>query len=204
MRKPLFLAFLLISSVAVAQRFDPFKLNASVGYASPADRSGNKDGSKPGFVYSLEPQFGLTRHFDIGIRFEQAFIQRPEVLGNLIYFDSQAKSIMSGALTLNYVVGRSVAFRPYVGAGIGLYRAAGSEQQVMGAANTTLFYTLPVTNKMAGLFRVGIKFWQFNVEAAYNRIDDTTVTNEFTNAKLIGKNEYFSLKAGYTLGGKLH
>ncbi|MCK8490624.1 porin family protein [Spirosoma sp. RP8] len=204
MRQLLFLAFMFVSSVTVAQSLGPFKLNASLGYASPADRSGDKDGSKGGFVYSLEPQYEIGRHLDVGVRFEQAFIQRPEVLGNIIFFDSQAKSLMSGALTLTYTVGKSTAFRPYVGGGVSFYRAAASEQQVMGAANTTLFYALPVTNKLGGLLRAGIKFWQFNVEAAYNFLDDTTVINEFTNAKLIGKNEYFSLKAGYTLGGKLH
>jgi hypothetical protein len=204
MHKSLFAIFFLVSTVVSAQRLEPFKLNLSVGYASPADRSGNKDGSSPGFVYSIEPQYGITNHFDIGIRFEQAFIQRPEVLGNLIYFNTQAKSIMSGALTLNYVVGKIPAFRPYIGAGAGFFRAAQSDQQVMGAGNTTLYYSLPVTNKWGALVRAGVKIFQFNVEAAFNLLEDTTVTNEFTNAKLIGKNEYFSLKAGYTLGGSRH
>ena len=201
MLKSLVTLLLLVSSVVSAQSLTSFKLNVMAGYASPLDRSGNKDGSSPGFVYSVEPQYEITRHLDVGIRFEQAFIQRPEVLGNLIYFNTQAKSMMSGALIVNYNVGNIRAFRPYVGAGAAFYRSDPSTQQVMGAGSTPLYYALPVTNKWGALVRAGIKVFQFNVEAAFNLLDDTNVVNEFTNAKLIGKNEYFSVKAGYTFGG---
>ncbi|WP_338870597.1 outer membrane beta-barrel protein [Spirosoma sp. SC4-14] len=200
MHKPLFAFFLLVSTVVSAQNLSSFKVNLAAGYATPTER-GNKDGSSPGFLYSIEPQYGFMNHFELGVRFEQAFIQRPEVLGNAIYFESQAKSTMSGVLTLNYVVGKSKAFRPYVGGGAGFYRIAQSEQQVIGASGTALYYPLPVTNKWGALVRAGVKVFRFNVEAAFNILEDTAVTNEITNAKLIAKNEYFSVKAGYTFGG---
>lgn len=200
MHKSLVAIFLLVSTAVSAQTLSSFKVNLAAGYATPLQR-GTKAGSSPGFMYSIEPQYGLTRHVELGVRFEQAFIQRPEVLGNAIYFESQAKSTMSGALTLNYVVGKSSAFRPYVGAGAGFYRIAQSEQQVMGANGTALYYPLPVTNKWGALVRAGVKVFRFNVEAAVNILEDTTVTNETTNAKLIAKNEYLTVKAGYTFGG---
>lgn len=207
MSKLLAVLFFLISSVAVAQRFESFKLNVAVGYASPIDRKdiyGNKDAGKGGLAYSLEPQYSLTNHFDIGLRVEQAFIQRPEILENSIAFKTQVKSILSGLLTVNYLIGKGSVFRPFVGGGGGYYYATQSEQQVLGAGNTILYYPLPATNKWGGMVRAGFQIFQFRLEGAYNIIENTTVQNEFTRAILRGENRYFSVKAGYTLGSGRH
>src|SRR4051812_35297938 len=75
----------------------PFKVTIAGGFAASADVPGNTnaDLSKAGFVYSLEPQYELSRNLEVGVRLEQAFIQRPEVLDNNISLATKAKSILS-------------------------------------------------------------------------------------------------------------
>ncbi len=201
MQKLLLISFLLASFSAGAQTAKPFKVNVAGGYASPADKVDNKQVGKAGFIYSLEPQLELTKSIEVGIRLEQAFIKRPEVLDEVIFYTTKANSMLSAVATVNYVVDVGIGFRPYLGIGGGLYYADKSEQIDQSSGNSTVYYPLPATTSLGGLGRVGIKFKSINVEANYNLIGDTSVTNGATRRTLIAKNSYFSIKAGITIGG---
>ena len=182
----------------------PFKVSIAGGYAASADVPGNTnaDLSKAGVVYSLEPQYELSRNLEVGVRLEQAFIQRPEVLDNNISLATKAKSILSASLTANYVINTSTGLKPYVGVGAGFYYAESSQQtyQLQGSSSV-VSYPLPATTAFGGLGRIGVKYGIVHVEANYNLISDTSITNAASRLTLTANNSYFSVKAGLTIGG---
>ncbi len=185
---------------AKKQKAKPFKVAIGGGYASPANTDFIADLGKAGLVYKIEPQYELSRNLEVGLRFEQAFILRPEALDNKPY-TSKAKSIMSAALTANYNINTGTAFRPYLGVGAGLYYSDKSEQTYQTSGSPVVYYPLPATVVFGGLARAGVKFGILYVEADYNLISDTSVTNAATKLTLTAKNTYFSVKAGITIGG---
>lgn len=180
----------------------PFKVNLGVGYASPVDKSGVNSFVKPGLVYSLEPQYELSRNLEVGVRLEQAFIKRSEALDGDIYKDSKVKSMISAVATVNYVLPLKSGFRPYVGVGIGGYYTGESLQtnQVSGTSSV-VSYPLPAAVNLGGLGRVGVKYGILYVEGTYNLVSDLSVTNAANRLTLTAKNSYFSVKAGLTIGG---
>ena len=192
MRKLLILLFLPISFSAVAQ----FKVKVGGGYALPTYQTGNANATKGGLVYSIEPQYRLIGKLDVGLRLEQAFIQRAEYLDNVLYYTSKAKSALSGVVTANYTIPVG-SLQPYLGVGAGLYYVDPSEQ-----ITNTVRYPLPATTNLGGMARVGVKYGIVHIEADYNLIGDTQVTNNATRLTLTAKNSYVSVKAGITIGGK--
>lgn len=198
MRK-LFVLFLLQISFAGLAQNKPFKVTIAGGYSDPTYRASKNDFAKAGFVYSLEPQYELDKfikNLDLGIRLEQAFVQRTEYLDNALSFPTQTKSIMSAALTANYVIRTGFALRPYIGVGVGFYYADKSTP-----IYNSISYPIPVTTTVGGLGRVGLKFKILHVEAAYNLVGDTSVKNSTSGLTMTADNAYFTVKAGLTIGG---
>ncbi|AUD02552.1 hypothetical protein [Spirosoma pollinicola] len=216
MRKLFVIMLVMVSVVANAQTAAPatptkpakstksnkplFKMTLAGGYASPLN-TGENGFAKAGVVYSIEPQFELSKNLEVGLRFEQAFIQRSEALKNDIYYASKAKSIMSGAVTANYVISTSTGLKPFVGLGAGLYYADASSQTFQSSGNPSVTYPLPTTFAVGGLGRVGVKYKILHLEAAYNLVSNTSVKNAATGLTLKADNSYLSLKAGITIGG---
>lgn len=196
------LATLLLASTSQAQ--SGFKLNIAAGFAKfqKAAKFSTSDQPKGGLVYSIEPQFGLGDNIDIGLRFEQAFIKRPEILDEVLLFQSQTQSMLSGALTLTYRIGNSSSVRPFVGVGAGMYYAGKSDQTFYDTMNSYSEYPLSGKAKLGGLGRVGVALGPVTLEGAYNLVSNSTVTNTVARLTLVGQNSYFTLKAGYTFGGR--
>ena len=198
MRQVFLLCCLLISGSSFAQ----FKFTVAGGYATPTYRGETNKIVKSGLLYSVEPQYQFGKHLEIGLRFEQAFIQRPEFIDQNITFQSKAASTTSGLLTANYVIAAIGSIKPYVGIGGGLYYIGASEQtrqQVTGG--TTANYPLPTTINLGGVGRVGVKYRFIHLEADYNLVGDTSVKNSATGLTLTAKNSYFGVRAGVTIGG---
>lgn len=193
--------FLLVSNGLQAQEKTGIRITASFGYAKfqKASKFSSSDQPDGGFVASIEPQLALGS-IDIGLRVEQAFMKRPEILDEVLLYKSQAESILSGALTLTYRIGTSTTVRPYVGVGAGVYYVGKSEQIRQDAINSSYSYPLPAAAKPGGLARVGVALGPIVLEGAYNLVSDTSVENTVDRKTLVGKNSYFSLKAGYTFG----
>jgi len=190
-----------ISSVAGAQDYKPFTVNVAAGYAMPADKPDNNDISKAGFVYSIEPQYRLPNKLIVGLRLEQAFIQRPEFLDRNINFQTKTKSIISAALTVNYELATGSKIRPYAGLGVGFYYADKSEQ-FYATSGVPISYPLQTTTVIGGLGRIGVKYGMANLEIDYNLISDTRLTNNATRFTLVAKNSYASAKIGFTIGSR--
>ncbi|UFH53964.1 hypothetical protein [Spirosoma sp. KNUC1025] len=117
MRNLFFSLLVLVPFVASAQNTKPFKVNVAAGYAATADYSNSDAISKAGFVYSIEPQYRIIKNLDLGLRFEQAFVQRPEFIDKVIVFQTNAKYIMSGVVTANYSFSIGSKVQPYIGIG---------------------------------------------------------------------------------------
>lgn len=154
-------------------------------------------------MYSIEPQYVLIPHIEIGVRLEQAFIQRPEFVDKVTYFVSNAKSVSSAALTANYVLSAIGRFRPYIGVGVGFYHIEPSAQTV-STVSQNVRYPLPVTNTIGGLARIGVKLGTINLEGNYNLIDNTSITNASTSRTVTAANSYISVKVGFTIGRGIH
>lgn len=185
-----------------AKQTNRFKVKLAGGYASPASDMGTSDFVKAGLAYSIEPQYEITRNLEVGFRFEQAFVKRPETLARDIFYATKAKSILSGALTANYVINTGTGFKPFVGVGVGGYYTEASQQNVqISGTSSTVAYPLPATVSLGGLARVGVKYGIVHVEADYNLISDTSVKNAASGLTLTAKNTYFGIKAGITIGG---
>ncbi|GAB2557761.1 outer membrane beta-barrel protein [Spirosoma aerophilum] len=180
----------------------PFKVKLAGGYVSPANGMGESDFVKGGLAYSIEPQYELTRSLEVGLRFEQAFIKRPEALSKDIFYATKAKSILSGALTANYVFNTGTGLKPFIGVGVGGYYTEASQQNIpIQGTSSTVAYPLPATVSLGGLARIGVKYGIVHVEADYNLISDTSVKNAATGLTLTAQNTYFGIKAGLTIGG---
>ena len=62
---------MLVALSATAQEYKPFKVNVSVGYAKPFNA-----GTSGGFLFAVEPKYGVTDNFDVGLRLEAASVAR--------------------------------------------------------------------------------------------------------------------------------
>ncbi|SOD78250.1 outer membrane beta-barrel protein [Spirosoma fluviale] len=180
----------------------PFKVNLGVGYASPLDKVGTNDFVKPGLVYSLEPQYELSRNLEVGVRLEQAFIKRSEALDGDIYKNTKVNSMLSAVATANYVLRLKSGFRPYIGVGIGgFYTGESLQTNQVSGTSSVVSYPLPAAVNLGGLGRVGVKYGILNIEGTYNLVSDLSVTNAANRLTLTANNSYFSVKAGLTIGG---
>ncbi|GAB4027805.1 outer membrane beta-barrel protein [Spirosoma koreense] len=197
----LFLSVLvLVPFVLSAQNSKPFKVNVAAGYGVTGDYSNSDAISKGGFAYSLEPQYRIIKNVDLGLRLEQAFVQRPEFIDKVIVFQTNAKFFMSGVITANYIVNTSGILKPYAGLGVGLYYTDPSTQRDSRFGITTS-YPLPTTTVLGGLVRVGVKMGRGNLDLAYNLVSNTQVHIVATNRTLEARNSYITAKVGFTIGG---
>lgn len=200
MRKLFLSALLFIPVLVSAQNTKPFKVNVAAGYAITGDYSNSNAIRKGGFLYSIEPQYRILPNLDLGFRYEQVFMQRPEFIDEATVFQTNTKSILSGLITATYTLNLSGTLKPYLGIGAGLYHASPSEQRNSLFGITTA-YPLPATNVIGGVARVGVKKGRGSLELAYNLVNDTRVTVTATNRTLMAKNSYISAKIGFTIGG---
>lgn len=195
--KPFLVSLLVLAGFSsYAQEYKPWKLTVAGGYARPWNKGG-----KSGFVYSAEPQYGLSDFFDMGLRLEQAFINRPEVLNGVSY-DSQAKSALSGIATLNYNIRLATTVKLYAGTGVGLYHFGKSAHTLRNGGQDDSFNLKSVT-RTGVLLRTGLKIEEWSAELAYNFIPGVSDKGSSSGDKMSGKNSYFTIKVGYTFGGQL-
>lgn len=195
-KQVLSLLFVLITLSACAQEFKPFKFNLSVGYAKSAGPS-----APGGLLFSLEPKYGLNDRFDVGLRYELAAMVR------LLNVDgqntnSELKGASSFVLTGTYLLS-DAHFRPYVGAGAGLFTTAATGFTVSGGQGNTNGDVAAGT-KLGGLIRAGFKAGHFNLGVEYNLIPKTTgIVSGLSGGTLNyqSANSYFGVKVGIDIGG---
>lgn len=188
--KKLSLLFALCTVLAIsaqAQEYKQFRWALGLGYAKPSG-----EGAGGGVMWATEFGYRVTDPICVSLKIEGAAVVRglSETVDG--YADGEVAGI--GSYTLNgiYYLSNN-SFRPYVGAGLGLYSLAAvsvDNNAGLGAA---------AENKIGFYPRIGFDFGHFNVNLDYNIIGNTT----FEGNNLETKNSYLSVRiGGFFFGGK--
>ncbi len=183
MKKYLVLAFFAICALGVnAQDFKPFQLYLGLGYAIPADGGG-------GILIDLEPAYRINDALAVGLRLESAAMAK--TVGT-----TEASIAGVGSYTVNgkYYLSNNT-FRPYVGAGLGLYNLAAVSTSANGGSfeGGSSFGFYP---------RIGFDLGHFNLNIDYNIIGSSQVQVTAGDAPEI-KNSYIGIRiGGFFFGGK--
>jgi len=169
-------------SFASAQEFKKFKLGLGLGYVIPSDGGG-------GILLDLEPAYRVNDQIAIGLRLESAAYARS--IGS-----TEADVSASGSYTLNGIYYLSDnKFRPYVGAGFGIYSIASASVNV-NTGNASGEFTVDGGSQFGFYPRIGFDLGHFNVNIDYNLISategesidlgdgNTLTTDDITNSYL--------------------
>ena len=195
MKRVLIALFALVTFSASAQEFKPFKVNLSLGFAKPL--GGTASG---GFLFAVEPKYGLSDNFDVGVRLESALVARSvERNGNTTTGDIAGLS--SALLTGNYTIGEG-GFRPFVGAGVGIFSVSSGGTVTIMDGQTPQDLTFTSQTKFGAMVRAGFKTGHFVLGVEYNAVPVSTVsTIQASSITLDSKNSYLGIKLGFDIGG---
>lgn len=184
--------FMAMAVSATAQEFKPFKVNVSIGFAKPL-----ASGVSGGVLFAVEPKYGLSDNFDIGLRLESAVVARGVVSsGNTVTGDVGAFG--SYLLTGNYLFGSSNV-RPFLGLGAGLFAVADGGTVTIIEGQQPQQVTLTGQTKFGGMVRAGVKAGHFVLGVEYNAVP--TTSNRIANTTIDSKNAYLGVKVGFDIGG---
>lgn len=184
---------MLVALSATAQEYKPFKVNVSVGYAKPFNA-----GTSGGFLVAVEPKYGFSDNFDLGLRLESASVARGiQYNGNTTTGD--VGTYTSALLTGNYLFGTNNV-RPFLGLGVGPYSIGAAGTVVIsnnGQPNQNI--ELVSDTKFGGMIRGGIKAGHFVAAAEFNFIPSTD--RSVSNQTITSNNAYLGIKVGADIGG---
>ncbi len=185
--------FVLVALSATAQEYKPFKVNVSIGYAKPFNA-----GTSGGFLAAVEPKYGLSDNFDLGLRLESASVARGiQYNGNTTTGD--VGTYTSALLTGNYLFGAGNV-RPFLGLGVGPYSiGAGGTVVIVSNGQTNQNIELVSDTKFGGMIRGGIKAGHFVAAAEFNFIPSTD--RSVSNQTITSNNAYLGIKVGADIGG---
>jgi hypothetical protein len=204
MKKILIAGIALLSiSVVKAQSsgsesiFKPFKVDVSLGGAIPSG-----SGSKGGVLFAVEPKYAIIDQLAVGLRIEGAVTARGLVNSDGTYASTDVKASGSYLATSDFYF-TNTTFRPFVGAGAGIFSlAAGNYNAADGTSTTQLS---GASSKFGGMFRAGFETWHFRLGIEYNLIGNTSMPVYDYNGNLLGtltsKNSYLGIKTGFFFGG---
>lgn len=193
----LFLCLTALCFSAIAQKqseLKPFKVDVSFGYAIPAGQ-----GAKGGVIFAVEPKYAVIPNLSLGVRFEGAVMARFGGYDQDGYpVQTDVKGSGSYLLTGDYYLMNNYSFRPFVGAGAGIFTLAGVE------VNSTEG-DVSAGAKFGGMIRAGIEASHFRAGVEYNLIPKTTYTGYDSNGNitsgLTSPNSYIGIKLGVCFGG---
>jgi len=198
--KKLFLSLSLIFILSVqmfAQHLSalkPFKVDVSAGYAIPGGT-----GSKGGVLFAVEPKYAVINNLAVGLRMEAAVVARfsgYDQDGNPQ--DVSVKASGSYLATADYYFTDNYSFRPYAGAGAGIFTLGSIETNSNSGE-------ISAGSKFGGLIRAGMEISHFRVGVEYNLIPKTTFTGYDSQGNLTSgltsKNSYIGIKLGICFGG---
>jgi len=193
----LILAFGTIVSFSATAQSDsglkPFKVDISLGYAMPGG-----SGAKGGILLAVEPKYAVMSQLAIGLRMEAAVIARFSGYDADGYpTKTNVKAAASYLATGDYYFTNNYSFRPFAGAGAGIFSLAAAEVNSNEEA-------ISGGTKFGGMIRGGIELTHFRLGVEYN-IVPTTKFSGFDNngnpATVTSKNNYLGIKLGVCIGG---
>lgn len=179
--------FIAISAKAQTESeriFKPFKVDVSTGFALPLGGSGS---SKAGVLFVVEPKYAVAEQFAIGLRLEVAAMARGTVIGGT-EFEGQVQGNGSYLATGDYYFNNN-KFRPFIGAGAGLYSIGSVDYNSTDPLYPT---NVPTENKFGFMIRSGFEAGHFRLGIEYNAIG---------KSQLSKNNSYIGFKVGACIGG---
>jgi opacity protein-like surface antigen len=193
----LILAFgTIVSFAAMAQSnsgLKPFKVDVSLGYAIPGG-----SGAKAGVLFAVEPKYAVMSQLAVGLRMEAAVIARFSGYDAEGYpNNATVKAAGSYLATGDYYFTDNYSFRPFAGAGAGIFSLASAEVN----SNADV---ISAGTKFGGMIRAGIEMSHFRLGVEYNIVPSTKFTGLDNNgdpATLTSKNGYLGIKLGVCIGG---
>ena len=192
-----FLCLTVLCFSAMAQsksELKPFKVDVSFGYAIPGG-----SGAKGGVLFAVEPKYAVLSNLSLGIRFEGAVVARfsgydPD--GDPL--NASVKASGSYLATGDYYLMNNYSFRPFVGAGAGIFSLAGVESN-SGSGEVSAGI------KFGGMIRGGVEVSHFRLGLEYNIVPKTTFTGYDQDGNLTSgltsNNSYIGVKIGVCFGG---
>lgn len=183
----LFSAFIAFAFAANAQStsYHAFKVDVDFGYAIPgsSSNSGGSSSVKAGATFTVEPHYRLSDQFAVGLRIEAAALGYASPDGSGGYNSAKVTALGSYCATAEYYL-MDGGFRPFVGAGFGLFTQASVSANNNGNNGTV---TSPASTG-AGFFpRIGFETGHLRLSAAYNIVGNN--------------NSYAAFTIGFFLGG---
>ena len=159
--------------------FKKFKVDFSVGYASPSNSS---PGSKfsGGALFAIEPKFAVLDPLAIGVRVEAAVTGH--INNNNNSNNSNGKANLSYLLTADYYFTKT-SFRPFIGAGGGIYSTATLDSNTVNSNSSSV----PYTSQFGFMARAGFELGHLRVGVEYNFVSNDA--------------SYLGLKIGVCIGG---
>ena len=193
----LILAFGTIVSFSATAQSDsdlkPFKVDISLGYAIPGG-----SGAKGGVLFAVEPKYAVMSQLAVGLRMEAAVIARFSGYDVDGYpTNASVKAAGSYLVTGDYYFTDNYSFRPFAGAGAGIFTLASAE------VNSTE-EGVSAGSKFGGMIRGGIEMSHFRLGIEYNLVPKTKFTGFDNNgdpSTLTSKNSYLGIKLGVCIGG---
>jgi hypothetical protein len=182
------LCVLLFAAVAVnAQEFKKFSVGVGLGYAKPGG-----EGAGGGVLFAVEPAYRLSDVLQVGLRMETAVVVRG-LSESATSYNASAAGLGSYTLNGKYYFSNN-KFRPFAGAGFGLYSLAAVTVSDTGGGAAA-------ESKIGFYPRVGFDLGHFNITLDYNLIGATTIEDAGGGADLKTKNSYFGFRIGGFFGG---
>lgn len=175
------LACVIVSLLGNAQStvYKPFKVDLAFGYAVPGGK-----GAKGGVLFAIEPKYAINDNITAGLRMEGAVMAQAQM-------DQSTGEVKSGSVKANgsYLATGDYyfttnTFRPFAGAGAGLYSVASADLNDENGE-------IKSGKKFGFMPRAGFEAGHFRMAVEYNVVGKSGTIN----------NNYLGIKLGFFIGG---
>ena len=153
-----------------------------------------------GVLFAMEPKFALMDKLSVGLRIEAAVLAR--VAGSLFYGNAEldnARAAGSYVATVDYYFTTNYSFRPFAGAGAGVFVTAEDDTNSGDAVTAVKFRIIRVGGEVDSFVRI-----EYNIIRAS---DINIYTYDNMGNLIVGrgksKNAYIGIKVGFCFGGAL-
>ena len=174
--------FFTTLSVNAQTEFKPFRVDVGLGYAI-CDGGG-------GVLLNFEPKYAVIPELSVGVKFELDLIVRDlQVTPSGDIATGTAQAMASYLATADYHLSKNT-FRPFVGAGLGIYQIASASATTTSSGTNDA--DVDGRSNFGAMLRAGFDVSHFRLVLAYNFAGKDALDNN---------TGFFSITAGAYIGG---
>lgn len=186
---PLLSIAMLLCLASYGQDYKKFKVGIGLGYALSSG-----EGSQGGVLITIEPAYRLSDNLSLGLRLESAALTRG-YSGTLAPGTTLSVAAIGSATMNGQYYFSSNKFRPFVGAGFGMYQLA----DVTATSSGSTVGTVLGESVMGFYPRIGFDMGHFNMALDYNILPGSKPAGS-TSSDVIN-NSYIGIRIGAFIGG---